>query len=171
MLLANLSTILDKFFGKKKRKIKILTSTMTTKARIKAGEEIVGKKWEEKFLQLGTRMQILFKNYRNYDRTYRSGTDYSFFYFLLPRWSIIHGLAILPTKRVRSRIKVKGEEEKWRISLFWAPFPSQPSPYHPRYRFSTNLDLVFLFESKDKGGVANRRGHSFRELHSKESRF
>lgn len=34
---------------------------MTTKARIKAGEEIVGKKWEEKFLQLGTRMQILFK--------------------------------------------------------------------------------------------------------------
>lgn len=61
MLLANLSTILDKFFGKKKRKIKILTSTMTTKARIKAGEEIVGKKWEEKFLQSGTRMQILFK--------------------------------------------------------------------------------------------------------------
>lgn len=60
---------------------------MTTKARIKAGEEIVGKKWEEKFLQSGTRMQILFKKLQKL-RSYRSETDYSFFFFFTP--TMIH---------------------------------------------------------------------------------
>ena len=75
---------------------------------------------------------------------------------------MIHYSWILPTKRctIQNYNKVE-EEEKSGISPFWAL---------PRYRFSANLDSRILVRgSKDKG-VANR-GHSFRELHSKESRF
>lgn len=88
LLLANLSTILDKFFGKKKRKIKILTSTMTTKARIKAERRSLERNGRKNFCNWERGCKFCLRNYRNYDRTYRSETDYSFFFFFTP--TMIH---------------------------------------------------------------------------------